>query len=184
MAELAQLDLSQLTDSELLALLTLPEDQDGLRHYMSKPDKIAFITTEDAAVQAAVLGRARQAQVDHHAFLRGRRTIRRDNGGQLPAKHVLIERLLGTDRWLYIRKVSVPKGFRDQATNRKAKVAFELKNVRTGTVVRVTRSSVTTAYERLANIDGWPPARGARAKPVCDDTVASLPSAMELLGLE
>lgn len=183
-AELGQLDLNVLTDSELLALLALPDGQDGLRHYMSKPDKVTFITTEDADVQAAILARARKAQVDHHTFLRGRRTIRAANGGRLPEKHVLIERLLGTDRWRYLRKLSIPRGFRDEATHRKAKVAFELKNIRTGKVVRVTRSTVDTAHERLGNIEAWPPLRGGRAKAPQEDTVAALPTVAQLLGWE
>lgn len=171
-ADLSQLDVSRLTDSELLAILELPEGKDGLRHYMSKDDKVAWLKSPTKKAQGEILERARQAQVAHHSYLRSRRAA-----GGPPNKPVLIEEKLGNHEWRYVERVKVPNSFRDEVTGRKAKVAYIIENVTTSKRLKVTKSTVQDAYERLRNILNWPPPRGGRTRPKIEGppTAAALP---------
>lgn len=151
------LDYAKLTDSELLAILDLPEGKDGLKHYMSKDDKVGWLLSPTPAQQDAILKRARKAQEAHHRYLRDRRAA-----GPVD-KPVMIERKLGNVYWRYVERVRIPGSFRDEVTGRKAKVAYIIENTESGVRLKVTRSTVQDAFERLGNIRQWPPPRGGRA---------------------
>lgn len=158
--DLPILDVTRLTDSELLAILELPEGRDGLRHYMSKDDKVAWLQTPTKKARAEILERARQAQVSHHRYLRECRAA-----GGPPNRPALIEEKLGHSPWRYIERVKTVGSFRDEVTGRKAKIAYVIENTESGARLRVTKSTVQDAYERLGNMLNWPPPRGGRTRP-------------------
>lgn len=169
-----QLNYDKLTDSELLAILEMPPGKDGLRHYMSKADKVAWVRGCSETKRREILKRARAAQQQHHAYLRNRRAV-----GPID-KPRQIEQKLGNDFWRYRSRVKVPDGFRDEVTGRKAKVAYIIENTVSGATLRVTKSTVQDAFERLGTIQGWPPARGNRsAIPISSEpTLADLPKSL------
>jgi hypothetical protein len=173
-ADISQLNLDKLTDSELLAILEMPEGKDGLRHYMSKADKVAWVKGCSDTKRRDILKRARAAQQQHHAYLRNRRAT-----GPVD-KPKQIEQKLGNDFWRYRSRERVPDGFRDEVTGRKAKVAYIIENTVSGKKLKVTKSTVQDAFERLGTIQGWPPVRGNRsAIPMAGEpTLADLPKSL------
>lgn len=153
------LSYEDLTDAELRALIELPEDTAGLRYYMSKGMKVEYLSTEDEAVHQRLLDRARERQVDHHAYLRRRR---RDGS---PDRRALIERKMGGRAWRFITQARFNDSFADFVTGRKAKIAYIVEDTMSGDRVRLTRSTLLDAHERLGLITGWPPPKARTRAP-------------------
>lgn len=168
------MDYSTLTNTELIPLLDLPEEVDGLRYYMPKALKIAWLdgSLDDDGKEKA-LAVAKKAQSDHHAYLRTRRKDGPVDRGKA------IETLFAGDRWRYVRHDRTARGFRDQATHRKASVAYVLERVGDGKRVMVTRSTVDHVHETLGNIEGWPLPRGRR-KVAKEAKAAGMPTLSDL----
>lgn len=151
------MDYASLTNTELIPLLDLPESVDGLRYYMPKDLKIAWLEgrLSDAQKEAA-LATAKKARDDHHSYLRDRRK----SGPVDRAK--AIEKLFSGARWRFVSNHRVQGGYRDHATHRKATVAYVLESVQTGKRHLVCRSTVEHVHETLGKVENWPPPRGRR----------------------
>lgn len=152
-----QLDYRRLTNSELIPLVDLPAELDGLRHYLTKDAKIELLEGGASPERTAeLLAAAKTRRDEHHALLRQRR-----QSGPLD-KATQIEAKLGDETWTFVEQQREDAGFRDACTNRKATVAFVLRGTKTGTVLRVTRATVEHAHVHLRPIANWPPPRGRR----------------------
>lgn len=151
------IDYASLSNQELIPLLELPIEHDGLRYYIRKDEKVELLTTDVSPERlTAILTAARDRQREHHANLAHRRA-----SGPVD-KDKAIEGLFAGKRWRYVEQTRPANGFRDEATGRKAKLAFVLENVSAGTTHKFTRATVEQAHQQLRNVDNWPPPRGRR----------------------
>lgn len=150
------LDFRTLTNSELIPLVELPEEHDGLRYYLTKDAKIELLEGTTPERTTELLATARTRQGEHHALLRERR-----QNGPLD-KAASIELHLKDETWTYVEHKRVPDGFRDACTTRKATVAYVLKGNSSGRSIQVTRATVEFAHAHLRPIVSWPPPRGRR----------------------
>lgn len=152
-----EIDYSGLSNQELIPLLELPIEHDGLRYYIRKSEKVELLTTDVSPERlTAILTAARDRQREHHANLAQRRA----NG---PVdKDKAIEVLFSGRAWVYVEQVRPQGGFRDEATGRKAVLAFVLRDKAAGTTHKFTRATVEQAHQSLRNVDNWPPPRGRR----------------------
>lgn len=141
-------------------MVDLPAADDGLRHYMTKGDKVEWLTGRPSkARKAEMLEAARASRTEHHERLAERR-----RKGPLD-KASAIEALLSGHLWKYDGQHRPAGGFRDAATGRKANVAYVLVETNTGERHEVTRATLLDAYDRLGIVRGWPIPRG-RPYPV------------------
>lgn len=177
--EPSEINLDDLSDAELREILRLPDGRDGLRYYLSKPQKIAYIRAQDDDEREAILALARARQVEHHAYLRERRR----NGS--PDRQLLIEERMGEETWRFLHRERT-SGFKDAITGRRAKIAYHLVGTKSGRTLRVTKATLLDAYERLGLVTGWPPARSREVAPEASQaglrTGAHLGSALTALG--
>lgn len=152
-----QLDYAGLSNQELIPLLELPIEHDGLRYYIPKAEKIELLTTDVTDERfAEILTAARTRQREHHTNL----SHRRAHGPVDKAK--AIEGFFAGKSWVYVEQLRPAGGFRDEATGRKAVLAFVLRNVASGTTHKFTRATVEQAHQQLRNVTNWPPPRGRR----------------------
>lgn len=153
--------IRSLTSSELTHLIELPEDVDGLRHYIPKAEKLELALAEHYPVrperQAEILDSARKRQEEHHRNLRTRRTAGPlDRGAQIEAK-------MGDETWRYEGHAKQGLPWRDEVIGRKASIAYTLLGITTGKRIRVIRSTVEHAHAHLRPIQNWPPKPGRKS---------------------
>jgi hypothetical protein len=146
------LDLDALTDAELRWLLDLPPAQDGLRHYMRRQDKVAFIRSTDEAERQAILDRARERQLRHHDYLRESRPRA---GCPRPDPAAVVAEVLGGRRLRFVGKERSQPGERDPLTRRKGVGwVYVLEDIESGERWRVARRTVALA-SMVTVIEGW-----------------------------
>lgn len=151
-----KLDYSQLSNTELIPLLDLPPDLDGLRYYIPKAEKIELLNGATPERTDTILADARARRSEHHANLSARRQrgpIDRDRA---------IEVVFSGNAWEYVEQRRPNGGFRDACTQRKASIAYVLRNVANGKTVLVTRATVEQVHQQLGLVRNWPPPRGRR----------------------
>lgn len=168
-----ELDYGDLSNTELIPLLELPADKDGLRYYIPKAAKVEMLQGVTSERQTEILTAARASQQEHHRNLATRRSSGSIDRGKA------VEAKLSGATWKFVEQRRIAGKFRDACTGRKAVVAYVLQNLVTAERIQLTRSTVNYAHDTLRNIQNWPPKAGRRTSVEAASagvvTAASLP---------
>lgn len=172
--------IDTLSDSELRALLNLPEDRQGLRYYLSKDQKKEYLRARTTQTRRSeLLEAARARQTEHHVYLRRRR----QEGS--PDRQVEIEKRMGGRAWRFLREERRPEKFKDGVTGRQAMVAYIVLDEASGEELELTKGTLADAHERLGLILGWPQPRSRNVAPEAAKeglaTAGTLPSNLAFL---
>lgn len=152
----AEMDFSTLSNTEMIPLLDLPDELDGLRYYIPQAMKLEMLQGCTAERRSEIIAEGQAKRNEHHAYLRQRRA-----SGPIDKEAAIAAKMSGA-AWRYIDHVKLDGGFRDDCTGRKGKVAYTLENVSDGKRIKVIRGTVDHAAATLRNVQNWPPPRGRR----------------------
>lgn len=150
------MDYTDLSNTELIDLVELPDELDGLRYYIPQAEKLELLQGVTKKRWAEIIKLGQDKRNEHHAYLRQRRAT-----GPIDKEAAIAAKMTGF-AWRFVESVRVPDGFRDDCTARKGKVAYVLENIADGKRIRVIRGTVDHAHATLKNVQNWPPPRGRR----------------------